>query len=193
MRTRIDAPARAHTDVTHVTDASTHHAFRLDSPRVSPCCAQYWPTSHPLRGEPVACALHVSADGTSTRLLPAVTDFYWRRDMSSGVKWARSLSSACEVKQWSGWSDAKGNVSALQGVAARGAVAVNASMPAVERDVSAVASALAVQLETTFLGAEMARRLHSRGGKLVLRARVVEADGEAYRVRNVWECPLQIG
>ena len=88
---------------------------------------------------------------------------------------------------------AKGNVSALQGVAARGAVAVNASMPAVERDVSAVASALAVQLETTFLGAEMARRLHSRGGKLVLRARVVEADGEAYRVRNVWECPLQIG
>ena len=156
--------------------------------------SSYWPESHPLRGEPVVCALCVAPDGRPTRLLPAVADFYWRRDMSSGVKWARVRGEACEVRQWSGWSDAKGNVGALQ--VARGAFAVNATISNVQRPLDEVVRALAQQLESTFLGAAAMRRMRSHGGgDTVLRARVLEADvaEDCYRVRTLWEWPLEVG
>ena len=152
--------------------------------------SSYWPTTHPLRGEPVVCVVAMSPDG-GERLAPAVIDFYWRRDMSSGVKWPRADGELCEVRRWSGWSDAKGTQGSLQ--VARGAFAVNAAMNVSRRPVADVVRALAAQLESTFLGPRRTRRLHQPGAdrKLLLRARVLEADGTAFALRTLWECPLE--
>lgn len=124
-------------------------------------------------------------------LLPAVVDFYWRRDMSSGVIWPRSASDACEVKRWQGWSDGKGNSAALN--AARGAVSVNALMDAVSRPVDDVLRALEAQLLQTFLGESRVRQLMVvEKAKIVVHARVLEADGTALRVKTLWTKKLRI-
>ena len=164
--------------------------------------SSYWPTSHPLRAAPVACLVAVYDDGTEC-LLPATVDFYWRRDMSSGVKWPRRTDDPCDVKRWDGWSDAKGNTGAL-----RGATAVNAQMAAASRPVSDVLATLQRQLEETFLGRARLRRLitrrpapgGSRGGgggggggavqRIVLRARQLETPNGVLVPRTLWECSL---
>lgn len=102
-------------------------------------CRSYWPTTHPLAAAPVACMVAVWSDGSEC-LLPATTDFYWRRDMSSGVQWPRSKDGMCEVKSWEGWSDSKGNTAALS--AARGSFALNEQMGGVTRPVDQVLHAL---------------------------------------------------
>ena len=160
--------------------------------------SSYWPTSHPLRGAPVACVVAVYEDGTEC-LLPAPCDFYWRRDMSSGVTWPRRPDDPCEVKRWDGWSDGKGNTGAL-----RGATAVNSQMAAVSRPVSDVLATLQRQLEETFLGRARLRRLTRRSGgraggaggdavrRIVLRARHLEALDGVLVPRTLWECSLEL-
>ena len=149
--------------------------------------SSYWPSTHPLRGEPVACAILLRPDGTEA-LLPAPTDFYWRRDMSSGVKWPRSADGLCEVKAWVGWSDAKGNTGgALHATTARAEQA-----PPLRRPVGDVLRALERQLEGTFLGPRALRRLKRERCALVLRARAIEAKGASLVVNNLWECKLEL-
>ena len=150
-----------------------------------------WPTTHPLRGEPVACIVAVATDGSS-QLVAAPIDFYWRRDMSSGVKWPRALDDACEVHQWSGWSDSKGNLGALKGVA-RGAKGANAQITAVYRPTTDVVRALGTQLRSTFLGSHSKRRWYAqRGYRLVLRARALTASDsdDGVTLSTLWECPV---
>ena len=146
--------------------------------------SSYWPSSHPLRGEPVACAVLVRPDGTEA-LLPAPTDFYWRRDMSSGVKWPRSADGLCEVKAWEGWSDAKGNT----GGALHAASKVQAPL---RRPVGDVLRTLERQLEGTFLGPRALRRIKREGCALVLRARALEANGTSLVVKDLWERRLRL-
>ena len=150
--------------------------------------SSYWPTTHPLRDEPVVCFVHRRAH-CADALVPAPVDFYWRRDMSSGVRWPRKRPDTCEVRQWSGWSDAKGNVSGLN--LARGAAAVAAAMPAVRRPVDDVVRALAVQLRATFLGRGREAALEVQGSQLLLCARVLDASGTGYELRTLWEYELQ--
>ena len=117
--------------------------------------------------------------------------------MSSGVRWPRTASSPCEVRRWTGWSDAKGTLGSLAegqgGVLARGSTGVNATMPEVRRPVRDVVRALEAQLETTFLGTARARQLHKAGSHVRLRARLLEVEGEAFVLKTLWECPLELG
>ena len=142
--------------------------------------ASYWPDSHPLAGAPVVCA--VAKTGATERLLPAPVDFYWRRDMSSGVTWPRSADGKCTVKRWVGWSDGKGNSGELE--KARGTD--NEAEEVLE--VAEVAKRLEGQLNASFLGSGYVRR----GTKYLLRARVLEEVGGVRRVRTLWEANLRL-
>ena len=150
------------------------------------------------------------ADGAES-LLPSPCDFYWRRDMSSGVQWPRRADEACEVRPWRGWSDAKGNTGALPAVpapapAAAAAAASTTSANAAAPDLAAaparppVAEVMATperQLEESFLGrAHLQRLMRGRGApvaRVVLRARVLEAEGTALVPRTLWERRLDLG
>ena len=96
----------------------------------------------------------------------------------------------CEVRRWQGWSDAKGTSGALD--VARGAVAVNAQMSAVSRPVADVVQTLQRQLTATFVSASTLEHFAQAGATLAVRARVLEADGTALRVRTLWERRLQL-
>lgn len=147
--------------------------------------ASYWPTTHPLATSPVICILARWADGSEC-LVPAIADFYWRRDMSSGVKWPRSAGGLCEVKAWEGWSDSKG-AGVVHLSSARGGVAGNDQKTSCERCVDDVVRGLERQLQQTFLGTSQLRWLKRQRAELVIRARVLERDGMALRAKVLWE------
>ena len=119
----------------------------------------------------------VAKTGATERLLPAPVDFYWRRDMSSGVTWPRSADGKCTVKRWVGWSDGKGNSGALEKARGRD----NEAEEVLE--VAEVAKRLEDQLNASFLGAGYVRR----GAKIccgrVCSRKSAGCDG----VRTLWE------
>ena len=118
-------------------------------------------------------------------LLPAVADFYWRRDMNSGVKWPSTRDGVCEIKFWDGWSDSKGVTASLKNE--------QPAAQAKQRAVHEVVRVLESQLERTFLGSHHLKWLQAERAKVVLRARVLEAHGTSFRVCTVWEHQLDVG
>ena len=105
--------------------------------------------------------------------------------------WCPAACGTCEVRRWQGWSDAKGNSAELN--AARGVVAVNAQMDSVTRAIEDVIQALEVQLAETFLGHRHLEVLKAQKVKVVMRARVLEADGTALCAKTLWERQIHIG
>ena len=138
-------------------------------------------------------------------LLPAATDYYWRRDMNSGVEWPSTgqRHDLCHIKAWQGYSDAKGNLGLLandptkRGGGSGGQQPLDLQVP-----LSAVMGSLEMQLIETFDGRgthmqrmEGLRQLKAEGLEWLFsaRARVLEADGTALRARTLWVAPMGFG
>ena len=109
------------------------------------------------------------------RLLPAPVDFYWIRDMSSGVTWPRSADGKCTAKR--GWAGptASGNSTHTAKREAR-----TRSQEVLE--VAEVAKRLEGQLNASFLGSGI--REVTEATKYLLRARVLEEVGGVRRANE---------
>lgn len=152
----------------------------------------YWPTAHPLSASPTACLVCIWPDGSEC-LMPAITDFYFRRDMNAGVQWPKTPDGSCLLEQREGWSDLLNRGTDRHGNARRGRLAAPSSPP-LSRPMGEVLHVLQRLLEESFVGRA---KLHSLTSgptpvAIVLRARVLEADRDgAVVIKNLWDRKLE--
>ena len=143
---------------------------------------EYWPEYHPPAEAAIACVVIRDPDGAES-LLPASTDYYFRRHLNGWISWPRALGAnvaecRCRIER---------RASPGSSVIGEGRTDESLDLPLAE-----VLRRLCAHLEQSFVRGAVLSHLRHSGCTCKLRVRGLAYDGTSLLVRRLWECDLDL-
>ena len=143
----------------------------------------YWLDKHPPEKVRIACVIVKEKDGSES-LVPAATDFYFRRHLNGWIEWptqfeqGKEATTMCRIVR--------------KASPGSGAIGDPPGPPAFEMPLSQVLQRLSAHLHFSYATDAILSRIRKDGCECVLRVRGLAYHGTALRVHRLWECPMPL-